>query len=168
MNKLFMKSPIRKYRTKLFFPFGILSLVLMPILFLSELNNRKVFQKTGYLTVYWYSKHISELNEEMMPDKDHPPRNYAEYELTSNDEANKIRLIDARNAICELSQSQSLKKGVHFKLTDDAKYADLINVFTICLKENVRTFLPNNNDVWVFILDSNKTIEKETFIMPFY
>ncbi len=162
-----MKSPLRRHRTKLFFPFGILSLVLMPILFLIELDNKSVFQKTGYLTVYWHSKFISQFNEEMMPDKDHPPRNYAEYELTSNNEANKIKLSDARNAICELSQSQSLKNGIHFKLTDDAKYADLINVFTICLKENVKTFLPNNNDVWVFILDSNKTINRETWLYDF-
>jgi hypothetical protein len=157
-----MNKKIRKYRTNPFFPFGMFSLVFMPILFLNELDNRNIFRETGYLTIQWWNLDVSQSNKELLPNKDHPNREYTKIHLTGNDKQDKIKLDFVQLEIRDLKQTHSLKKGIHVFFDDTAKYWTFVKIFNICAIEKMNYFVPNNNSVWIYFLDTTKALDPNT------
>ena len=46
--------------------------------------------------------------------------------------------------------TQGSGKGVHFHFKDNSKYWTLIRALDICDIENVQTYVPKDNDIWVY------------------
>jgi hypothetical protein len=155
-----------KKTKRLYYPIGIISLIALPLMGLYYLKEHKVFQKQSYLTIFWWSSNLSEYNKELLPNKDHPNREYAEIHLTGNDKEDKIKLDFAQLEIRDLKQTHSLKKGIHVYFDDTAKYWAFVKIFNICAIEKMNSFVPHNNHVWIYFLDTTKALdpnEKKSF-----
>ncbi len=141
------------------FPTGIISLVALPIMCLWYLKEHKVFQKQSCLTIWWWNSGVSQYNKELLPNKDHPNREYTEIHLKGNDKEDKIKLDFAQLEIRDLKQTHSLKKGVHVYFDDTAKYWTFVRIFNICAIEKMNYFVPHKNNVWIYFLDTTKALD---------
>ncbi|MBL0741966.1 hypothetical protein [Chryseolinea lacunae] len=75
--------------------------------------------------------------------------------LTGNKDEDAIKLKDAQLAIQDLMNDPDSSKGIEFTFKDDAKYGTLVSLFSICKKQNVRSYLNYHDKFWVFNFKPN-------------
>ena len=145
-----------KKRRKLFYPVGLLSLILLPIISISYINeNDDVLKERIFPVFYWYpADTISKdefsvfLQRENKIAMEHI-RNlkYSDIYLTENDAKNNIEIKKGQALLKELVKSKDTTIGVHFHISNLAKFNYLIKVFNICKIEKANIYLPYKNDI---------------------
>ncbi len=132
----------------MYYPAGLISLILLPILCIWYLEKNRAFHKLVCLeVVYWGENHPSYYKQEFVI---HPEREFVNLKLTGNERENKIKLDFAQLTIRELVATKDTVTGIHFILDDGLKYKTLIYVLDILEVENARQFVAREDDIWVF------------------
>ncbi len=159
------------------FPTGIISLLLLPILGIWQLNEFQVFDKFGLIEAnYFFDDEPTCINL-----KSHPEINYTSFHFTGDKSADRRNLDLAQLEIRRLTQSKSLKNGICFQFGDSSKLWALVKVFELCKLEKAENCIGEGNKIWVFnkkleppmvndyykicgAIDSIRFLEKETQI----
>lgn len=139
-----------RYTNRIYYSAGLISLVLLPILCLCYLNNRKAFRKERVMEINWWSDNVYKYTNYKIPYFIHPERKFIDINLTANDKENKIKLDFAQLEIRQMVSTKDTINAVHFYFADNAKYWTLIRAFDICNIEKAKMYVPKGNDVWVF------------------
>lgn len=134
----------------IFYPPGMISLVLLPVFCLVFLFQHKAFVNLGYIDVAmfdsgWDAKKISETYHIQFP----PVRSYLDINLNGNDAANKTRLDFAQLAIREILDSKDTHKGVKFHFGKTSKYWSYVQAYDICQIEGVPGYGQYRDDLYV-------------------
>lgn len=137
------------YRQRIYYPVGLISIILLPTFFIWYLNRNIAFENLRTLEIVWWSPNLHINNSFLFPKESHPERNYTEVNITGIDYEDKIELIKAQILIRELISSKSTSTGVHFHFEDESKYWTLIKVLDICKIEKATFYIPYENDIWV-------------------
>ncbi len=135
-------------RTKIFYPAGLISLILLPILCIWNLNKQKAFEKIGALEVaYFYHNELEEYSNLTSFKKAISSRNYIEIEFTGNKKDDNIIFEYAKVKIKKLIKSKDTLNGIHFKFTEKAKYWHFVKAVDICQQKNQYPIMDENN-IW--------------------
>jgi hypothetical protein len=153
---------IPQQRKRFYYSAGMISLLVLPILMGLYLQNNKLFKKQHALEIVWWKNHWGEF--EIKPDFDkRPDRNYLEFHLTTDDKENKIKLDYSQLEVRKLIAKNDTLNGVHFAFDDDANYWTFIRALDICKRENAKTYIIVDNDIWLFNC-APKPVVKETVL----
>ncbi|TCC94437.1 hypothetical protein EZ428_06600 [Pedobacter frigiditerrae] len=150
-------------RTKIFYPAGLISLTLLPILCIWNLNNQKAFEKIGALEVaYFYHNELEEYSNLQSFKELISSRNYTDIEFSGNEKGDNIILEYAKEKITALIKFKDTINGVHFKFTEKAKYWNFVKAVDICQQKNQYPIMDGNN-IWFsyyapFIEEKNDSV----------
>ena len=134
---------------RIYYPTGLISLVLLPLSGLLLLDYHHAFEKRRVIEVNWWSPALHERNPNEYPLESHPLKNYTDFIIDGNDNNLESKILTAQLSIRKLMESKDTTKGIHFHFCDNAKYASFIKVINICLIENVKVFIPYESDIWI-------------------
>jgi hypothetical protein len=152
----------KQKRKKMIYVPGIISLIVLPVLFL--VWSRKQFDKKQ-LTVLsiiladtnQFKKHpemFDTLNNEFPP-----KRNYLDICYTGNNIDDKIKLDFARLQIKDYVTKMDYQNGIRFKFGDSCEYWTFIKTVDALKDEGAKTFMPIDNDIWFFNIKPDTTIQ---------
>ncbi len=128
------------------FPPGIISLLLLPILGIWQLNEFHVFDKFGLIEAnYFFDDEPTCINL-----KSHPEINYTSFHFNGDKSADRRNLDLAQLEIRRLTQSKSLKNGICFHFGDSSKLWALVKAFELCKLEKAENYIGEGNKIWVF------------------
>jgi hypothetical protein len=140
----------RKYGRRLYYPAGLISLVLLPLFSIVYIYKKKPFDKPHVLEISWWSKDWGKKNLESNFFEVCPERYYQEISINDNDAENKIKFDQAQLTIKKIVTIKDTTVGVHFHFENSAKYKSFIRALDICKIEKAKIFVPYENDLWVF------------------
>lgn len=150
-----MHVNLLKKRRKVFYPIGLLSLLFIPFICIWMLNRNQLFDDSRLLTVYWWNQEFYENNPEFFPEGSHPKINYIYINLNGNELHDELKLVAAQYFIRWIVKSKSQDHGVHFKFGKKAEFWTFIKAVNICNIENLKVFVPFENDLWALNLRCN-------------
>lgn len=154
-------------RNKIFYPAGSISLILLPILCVWNLNKHKAFEKIGAIEVaYFYHNEQEEYSSTKYFNKSISLRNYIEIEFTGNKQEDNITLENAQIKIAALTKSKDTVNGIHFKFAKNTKYWAFVKAIDICQTEGL-TPLMDKNDIWVAYYPPPSYIKQENYNVLF-
>ncbi|MES2286843.1 MAG: hypothetical protein V4547_14230 [Bacteroidota bacterium] len=138
-----MKSQL-KHTKPIYYTAGLISLIMLPILCIWNLDNNKAFEKQHVLELLWWSKDRKDQQFDV-----HPSRKFDDTYLTSDNNSNKIKLDASQLKIRKLIATNDTINGVHFIFDNNSKYWTLVKVIDICNVEGAEHFILKDNDLWV-------------------
>lgn len=143
-------TTIPRYRKRLYYPAGLISLILLPTLCIWFLDKNKAFNKPSAIEINWWNEEWKKHNLDEYPYMVHPERKFVDINLTENDKENKIKLAFAHLEIRRLISTNDTINAIHFHFENNAKYWTLIRALDICIIEKAKTYVPKGSDLWVF------------------
>jgi len=148
-------------RTKLFFPFGIISLSLLPVI-----GFQKIAEVYGEKTRPQYVTEIPYFDDRPGDTLFNPAklifiRNYETFWLSADSVENSRILNSARLRLNLLKSKHDTINGVKISFSDSAKYECFIKALDICQEEWPHVFLPYKNDIYAVYMNIDTTIIKE-------
>lgn len=147
---------------KIYYKPGIISLFLLPFIFIYLANNeikRKtcvvlplVLADTNYLKTikaleYYYNS---------FP----PKRNYVDISFTGDNNSDKIKIDFAQIKIREILEEKDYINGIHFKFTDNCTYGTFVNTINILKKDSAKTYMALEKDIWFYQLQPDTTYKE--------
>lgn len=153
------------HKKHFFYPPGFISLLLLTPLCLLYFYQHNAFDRPRVLEINWWSESWGKFCVEENSYSIRPERKFMDIQITDNDDDNKIKLEYSRLAIRELIASKDTIKGIHFYFEDASNYWSLVRAIDICFTEKATTFVPKDNDLWVFNY-TPKPIPEECFPPP--
>lgn len=157
-----MKISIRK---KIYYIPGLISLTVLPILFISFAQKDLRNKSLQVLTVFQID--TTKLNNLLqgtdLPKSSFlPKRNFIEINIDGNNENDKMKLDFARIRIREIVSNNDDINGIHFRFGDSSQYWSFVKAIDILASENAKRYLTINNDIWVYQIPPD-TIRSNTF-----
>ena len=151
-EKMFIKRKIFIYVITLT---ATLLLVAFCILILIKNKN---FEKENSLDISFPPKNFYENNYGCSLEKILSFRNFTTYNLTNNENEDKILFKQIQISVRKLIKSNDSENGILIKFNQKTKYGDVIKLLDICQIEKVPTYLVNNYDIWIM---TGKNLELE-------
>lgn len=159
---------VRPKRNRIYYVPGLISLTLLPILFIieaqKEVNNKPIHSLTVRLLD---TTAINDLSNEVATPKINflPNRNFIEINLTGENETNKIKLGFAQLRIGEITFQNDTVNGLHFKFNDSSKYWAYVKAIDILTTEKAKRYLAINDDIWFYHVSTDTTTKKPVYTM---
>lgn len=135
-------------KRKLFFPSGLISLVLLPIICLISIYQNNGFKNEKILSLNFWNLNMSDQYKQSF-NSYIQRKKYEHYFLTSNEQKNSVIFNLAEKSIKKLVNTRDTIHGIHFSIDDNAEFKTFIDVINKCKVENVKVYIPNDNDIWV-------------------
>jgi hypothetical protein len=133
-------------KRKLFFPNGVLSLVFLPIICLLFIKQNDHFIHERILPVFFLNnKKPSLFNENF--NNFIANKKYEHFYLTNQETNNKEAFNSATKSIQKLVNSQDTINGIHFHISDNAKFKTFIDIINLCKLLKVKVYIPIDNGV---------------------
>ncbi len=134
-----------RHSKKLYYPAGIISLILLPVLCVWYFNRHHAFEQLHVVSVTWppRSGHFFE-------DEDYLDRDYTHFNLTGDNQQNDIEIKRSKMQLRELIDSKDTMHGVHFHFADNTQFQQWIKVYDVCKTAKANVFIVHNNGIWIF------------------
>ncbi|OFY83557.1 MAG: hypothetical protein A3F72_13115 [Bacteroidetes bacterium RIFCSPLOWO2_12_FULL_35_15] len=142
-------------RRKLFFPVGLISLTLFPILGFQKLAELYIERKThpNCIELNFTPSRGQFFNKEYSIKKIKKKRRYKTFYLTSDTTINREILNRARLLLNNIKKKKDVRNGVHFAFNNSTKYQDYIKAIDFCFEKFPSVFVLNNNDIWAMYVE---------------
>ncbi len=131
------------------YPPGLISLVLLPILCIWQLNKVPIPAKEKAMQIILWDKDVR-YPELLKFKKPIPKRKNFVINISGVSIEDEINLRIGRLAIRKLLLSNDTVHGVDFHFTSSAKYWALVRAFDLCRIEKAKTYWYINDDILVF------------------
>lgn len=149
-------------KRRLYYPAGLISLVLLPALCIGYLFLNHVFDKFVVFEVNWWNpQEYGQYVPDNFVKEANPDKHFYDVNLTGDNQADKVKLKHAQKAIHELVQSQDTSTIVHFHFSKTARYWTFVEALDICQIEKAMFYIPYKNDLWVLNPEPASTKEKK-------
>ena len=132
----------------IFYPSGIISLILIPLIGIWYINRHNGFTEYGAMEINWWSPDAYKFVPTITPRFNFPTVLYKEVVLTGDNAKDKLLIEDAQTIIHNIIMTGDTLAGVHFHFSKNAKYWTLVKVFEILEIERARIYVPYENDIW--------------------
>lgn len=147
---------------KIYYKPGIISLVILPFVFIYLASN-EIKRKTSFvlplvLADTNYLKTIKAFKDyyNSFP----PKRNYVDISFTGDINSDQIKIAFAQIKIREILKEKDYKNGIHFIFTDNCTYGTFVNTINILKKDSAKTYMALEKDVWFYQLQPDTLIDK--------
>ena len=149
-------------RKKIFYIPGIISLTILPFLFIYFANNEIQNKSLGVIPLFLADTNppkkfpaVFEKYEGTFP----PKRNYLNIRLTGNESDDRIKLSYAQIRIKEILSANDGANGLHFHFGDSSHYWTFVKAVDILRVAGAKTYMPLDNDLWFYHFPPDTTIK---------
>ncbi len=150
-------------RRSLFFPFGIITLTLLPIIGFQKITLKE--SKENVAPQHCLEIVISpsqKYDDEMFTiEKVINLRTYKSFFLTADKLKNKTILSQARLLYNQIKTNKDTLNGVRISFNDSTKYQDFITALDYCNEKWPHTFGVNGSDIWALYDNVENPKEKK-------
>lgn len=154
---------IRKHK-RIFYRPGMISLVFIPLLCLCYFYKNDSFKVYCGIN-YSLPSNDDKFFQEIKSKYGYPRhRNYREFSFNDSDELEKNKLLKLQFSLRELIKINDTINGIKIHFGEKTNYAVFISVIDILYIEDVPTWQPDQNDIYVSV--GAKSIKKNNFICP--
>lgn len=140
-------------RNKIYYVPGIISLIILPLLFISNAEKEMKEKSPGAIPLF-----LADIN---LPKKQPalfkafngafpPKRDYLDLLLTGNNADDKIKLDFARIQISKILSANDGTKGLHFRFGDSSQYWTFVKAVDILRSTNAKTYMVLDKDLWFY------------------
>ncbi len=146
-----MESPgnfIFKIKMKIYYVPGLLSLLLLPVLFIGFLKwsgKGKVYYVMPLISV---NKEYAKKHPFLFPEGYPPKRKYEDINITGVAALDEIKLTYSQIRVREMLQQNNASQGIHYHFGDSATYGSFIKALNILHIEMAEQYLVDENDIW--------------------
>lgn len=143
-----MKNTIKRSRI-FFYPTGLISLIVLPILCIWMLNKHHAFDTPRILEITYWNPNLYQKNPSVYAKESHPTKKYTTINLTGHEKNDSISLNYAQLQIRALVKSADTTHGVHFHFGEQSKFWTYIKALDLCELEMAKIYIPYQSDIWV-------------------
>ncbi len=133
---------IRKTK-KIYYPAGLISLILLPICCLFYLNQRKAFSNSQAMDLAVFQEDNSFFNQKDL-DSVFQYRNFVNYRFSGNDEKDKIELSQIKKSLSLLIRKKDTSAVLQITFGNKAKYWTFVKSIDTCYNNDLQTVVKNN------------------------
>jgi hypothetical protein len=154
---------VKEKGKKLYYIPGIISLTILPILFIYFADREISSRAVGVIPIVVADTNLPKKFPDVFKDYQGtfpPKRNYIDIILTGNDKTDKVKLDFARVRIGETLAANDSVNGLHFHFSDSSKYWTFVKAIDILRAEGAKTYMPLDNNLWFYHFPPDTTIEK--------
>lgn len=150
----------RQNCNKIYYVPGIISLILLPIVF-NYFAKREINQLTVFaIPVIWID--TTYINNQGILfsgfNKQYPPkRKYTDIVFDGNQEEDEIKLAFAQIRIREILKVGDSLSGLHFLFSDNSSYGTFVRTIDKLRIEGAKTFMPVENNLWFYHFQPDTT-----------
>lgn len=155
-------------RRKLFFPFGLITLALLPVIGFQKIATlyKEKTAPIHCIELNYSPSQKSPLDTIFTIEKTIKQRAYKSFILTNNIFENEIKLTQARLLYNKIKQNKDTVNGVHIAFNDSTKYQDFITAIDYCFENWPPAFAINGNDIWAMYINVDKPKYKKEEVLP--
>jgi hypothetical protein len=149
-------------RYRFFYPAGLISLVLLPLLGCIYLYSKPVIEQQYVMEV----NTISPESQKRYPDRFPDPlelRQYQKIFLSGNKTGDSIKLLEVQGAIHSILTKKDTVNGIQIVFGPKAKYFSLVQSLNICLMEEAKTWTIHKNNFLVLYRNPTKQVNFRSF-----
>lgn len=144
----------RRNHRKLFFPFGIISLTVLPVIGFQRITEVYA-ERTKPMNCIELNFPPSDTN--FTGEKFSSLRTYTTFKLSSDTALNSIILNNARQLLNKIKHERDTLNGVHILFTDSTKYQDYIKAVDYSFEKFPAVFASYQNDFWSMYVNIDTT-----------
>ena len=152
----------RRKRYRFFYPAGLISLVLLPLLGYYYIYSKPAFEQKYVIEINTLSPQLIKNNPKIFPDPA-KLRQYKPILLTGNDIEDAIKLRQFQLEIRNMISNKDTIKGAQIIYGSKAKYNSFVESINICYKENASYWAPLNNNFYVIYRNPTKQNYLQSF-----
>lgn len=152
----------KEKRQKLYYVPGILSLTIIPLLFIYFADKEISARTVGVISIVVADTNLPKKFPDVFNDYEGtfpPKRRYVDIILTGNENIDKIKLEFARVKIRETLAANDSINGLHFHFSDGSKYSTFVKSIDILRAEGAKTYMPLDYELWFYHFPTDTTIE---------
>lgn len=141
---------IRHPHRKMFYPIGIISLALFPILGLQKLAEEYTIRtaRPHCIELNFAPSKIAARYKEFGVENIKKMRRYKTFKLTKDSSINHSILNNARLLLNKIKKDKDTYHGVHIVFKNTTRYGDFIKAVNYCFEKFPATFAPCDNNIW--------------------
>lgn len=152
----------RERRKKVYYIPGMISLTILPILFIYFADREISFRTVGVIPIVVADTNLPKKYPDLFKDYKGtfpPNRKYVDIILTGNETTDKIKLDFAQVKIGEILTANDSTGGLHFHFSDSSEYWTFVKAVDILGATGAKTYMPLDNDLWFYHFPPDTTIE---------
>ena len=152
----------KEKQKKLFYVPGIISLTILPFLFIYFADKELSAKTVGVIPIVIADTNLPKKFPEVFRNFKGtfpPKRDYVDIILTGDENADKVKLDFAQVKIRETLASNDSTKGLHFHFGDSSRYGTFVKAIDILRAEGAKTYMPLDNDIWFYHFPTDTTIK---------
>lgn len=157
---------MNKTRQKIYHIPGIITLIILPIVFIYYSSNEIKSRKNTVLQIVLADTTLLKKYSDFFKSfrgSFPPKRNYRNIDLSGNIEIDKIKLDYSQLQVREILSQKDSVNGVHFNFKDSSHYGSFIKSLSILKIEGAKTYMLVDNDLWFYHFQPDTTIS----LMPY-
>ena len=132
-------------KKRIYYPAGIISLALLPLLCLWHFNAEKAFEQRGLVDVALFAKADTMPSRWSLSLSIPFYRKYLSIAFSGNDKNDSLKLTFAKMAINELVEAKDTLNGVHISLNDKTKYWAFVKTVELGYAKEIHSYMDQNN-----------------------
>ena len=143
----------RRKRKKVYYIPGIISLIVLPFIFIHFANKELKATAPIILPIYLADINLPKKFPKVFKrfGRHFPPsRNYVDIYFTGDNEHDKTKLAFAQLRIKEILSRNDSIRGVHFKFGNNSQYWTFVKAINILRYEGAKSYMPLDNDLWFY------------------
>jgi hypothetical protein len=153
---------ITKTFKKLYYIPGIISLVIVPVLFYYYGSRYLKTINQGKIDLFWFDPELTKKYPEVFSGQYPQKRNYIDIELTGDEQGDKVKLNFAQVRIREILAQNDSTVGIHFNFSSNSEYWTFVKALDILRMEGAKTYMPYENNLWFYHIPPDTTIQAWT------
>lgn len=143
----------RANHKRIYFIPGIISLTILPFLFIRFASKELRVRSIGVITLFSADTNLPKKYPEAFEEYKGafpPKRNYTDIILTGNAEDDSVKLGFAQIRIREILSANDSINALHFQFNDNSQYWTFVKAVDILRNEGAKTYMYLDKDVWFY------------------
>lgn len=152
----------KEKREKLYYVPGIISLTILPFLFVYFADKEIRARTLGVIPIVVADTSLPKRFPDVFKDYEStfpPKRNYVNIAFTGNEMTDKVKLDFSQVNINEILASNDSTNGLHFHFGESSRYWAFVKAIDILKTEGANTYMPLDNDLWFYHFPPDTTVE---------
>ena len=151
----------RVKREKIYYIPGIISLTILPFLFIHFADRELKEKSVGVIPLVLADTNLPKKFPQAFKDYKGtfpPKRNYIDITFTGNETDDRIKLDFAQIKVREILSANDPANGLHFHFGDNSRYWTFVKAIDILKTAGAKTYMPLDNDLWFYHFPPDTTV----------
>lgn len=166
--RLIQIGMLKSKRKKIFYVPGIISLIILPIVFIYFAKTKIKEKDMRVISLFWADTNFMKAHSSLFfksNKQSDPIREYTNIVFTGNSIDDNIKLAFAQIRIKEILTKNDTTSGLHFIFNDSSNYGTFVKAIDILQSNEENYYVPCSNNIWFYNLSHNEKLLPNDFLL---